>query len=793
MLTTRRSLLKMAATWAAAGRARAAPLGSRPAQRLRPADEAPLHLVRQGVAAVTIVVTPAAAGWERRAAEDLARYIGLMTGESPPIAAEAREGTPMILVGSAALAADPSLAETLARVKKPRPLVQADAIVVRRTGNRICVAGTNDESHYFAASWLLQHWGCRWYMPGPFGEHVPRRETLSVGTLNHVHSPPFEIRHYWIAWNGDTTGADEFRRRNYMSAATVPGAGQALDRYTADIAPAGGTHFNVPFAAPATAEHVAARIESDYAAGRDLSLAIADGVYTNDDPRDRALITEYDRFMMRPSMTDAMLTLYNNVASILRRKYPESRARIGGLAYANATLPPRIVTRIEPNVAMWIAPIDIDPNHAIGDPRSPPRRAYGDMFRRWARVTEGRLAIYAYDQGMLVWRDLPDPSQQVFARDAKFYRGLGILGIGTESRGAFATTFLNLFFRGQLMWDPDADVGALLEEFYRNFYGPAAVPMRLYWQAIFAAWEATAITEHEYPVIPAIYTPALVETLRHALGEAEKLTGDATGVLAERMAFTRVGFEIIDSYVATVTAAARDADYAAAVRHGERTIAARLELARMNPIFTVRVVGPAAETVQHGAAWLPGEVEQYRQLARLTGERLVARMPLLWDFRRAEPVPAGWTYRGPEQDESWRSVPVPSRTAGDWRPVRTDLYLQAQGIVADDPVSALGTYWYRTVIDLTPAQSAGEIHLMFPGLFNEAWLWVNGRPVAHRAYREPWWSTDYRFEWDVDISAALRPGANEIMLRGFNPHHFAGMFRRPFLYRASAPTPGASL
>ncbi|HEX5184351.1 MAG TPA: DUF4838 domain-containing protein [Allosphingosinicella sp.] len=792
MLTTRRSLLKLAAAWAAA----AAPRRSFAAPRAaRPADTAPLILVRQGIASVSIVAAAAPGSWERRAGEDLARVIEAMTGARPAIVGEAPRGTPAILVGSAALAADPSLAEALARVRKPRPLVQADAIAVRRSGDRILVAGSNDESHYFAASWLLQHWGCRWYMPGAFGEHVPRHDTLSVGQLDHVHAPPFEIRHYWISWNGSTVGADEFRHLNYMSAANVPGAGQALDRYTADIAPAGGTHFNVPFAAPATAGHVAGRIEADYAAGKDISLAIADGLYANDDPRDRALITEYDRFMLRPSVTDAMLTLYDNVAAILRRRHPESRSRIGGLAYANATLPPRIVERIEPDLVMWIAPIDIDPNHAIGDPRSPPRRAYGEMLRRWARVTDGRLAIYDYDQGMLVWRDLPDPSHQVFARDVKFYRDLGILGIGTESRGAFATTFLNLFFRGQLMWDPDVDVAALLEEFYGNFYGPAAAPMRRYWGAIFAAWEATDVTEHEYPAIPAIYTPALVETLRAALADAEKLTGDATGVLADRMRFTRLGFEIVEAYVATVTAAAEDADYAAAVRHGEQAVEARLELARMNPIFTVRVTGPAPETPQGGPMWLLGEIEQYRRLAGLADGsegRLVAKLPLHWDFKRAEPVPAGWTYRGPEQDPGWRTMPVPSADPAGWRSVRTDLYLQAQNIVPDDPVSALGTYWYRTDIDLAPGRIDGEIHLIFPGLFNEAWLWVNGRPVAHRDYREPWWTTDYRFEWDVDVSAHLRAGANEIVLRGFNPHHFAGIFRRPFLYRRLRSAPVAS-
>jgi len=204
------------------------------------------------------------------------------------------------------------------------------------------------ESHYFAASWLLQQWGCRWYLPTAFGEVVPDRPTLAIGDLAFAYAPPFEVRYYWLSWNADGTGADEFRHRNFMSNATVPGAVQALNDFTGDIAPPEGSAFNVPFSDPRTGEHVAAKIGPAYAAGKDITLAISDGLYTNDNPGDRALITEFDRYMLRPSMTDNMMTLYNNVAGILRRDHPDSKARIGGQAYANVTLPPRKVTRVGP-------------------------------------------------------------------------------------------------------------------------------------------------------------------------------------------------------------------------------------------------------------------------------------------------------------------------------------------------------------------------------------------------------------------------------------------------------------
>jgi len=755
-----------------------------------------------GTTRAVIVVAPDAGPWEKQAAADLRKYIGLMSGAEPRLVDTPPDRGAAILIGKAAIAADPMTGRALARVVKKNPVVQADGISAHRVGNRLYLAGSNDESHYFAASWLLQKWGCRWYLPTAFGEVVPRRTTLAVGTLAFAYAPPLEVRHYWLSWNADNTGADEFRHRNFMSAATVPGAVQALGEFTGDIAPPGGSSFNVPFTDPRTAEHVAAKADAAYAAGKDITLAVSDGLYSNDSPGDRALITEYDRSMLRPSMTDNMMTLYNNVAAILRRRHPESKARIGGQAYANVTLPPRTVTRVEPNVVMWIAPIDIDPNHALGDPRSPPRAAYRRMLERWSTLMNGRLAIYDYDQGMLVWRDLPDPSQDVFAQDVKDYARLGILGVGTESRGASATTFLNLFFRGQLMWNPDADVRSMLAEFYPLFYGPAAAPMASYWGRIFAAWRHAGTTEHEAPAAAAIYTPALVAALRKDLDTAAATLAASAGrmgrdepLYVQRMRFTRLSFAIIDDYVGMVAAAGAAVDYPEAVRRGEQALRARLELAGINPTFTTRVIGREAETPSSGPDTFSGEVEQMRALAALTdGSKgtLVAKLPLRWSFRLGAAVPAGWTYTGAKGGEGPCTAVEPP-TDGQRRDVRTDLYLQAQGVLRPGRENDLGDYCYRTSVVLDAAGLAGKTRIMFPGLFNEGWLYVNGVKVAHRDYKEPWWQTDYRFEWDVDLTRFLRPGANTITLGGFNPHHFAGMFRRPFLYRPSpdpAATPG---
>lgn len=765
------------------------------------AHAADLVIAEGGKTSATIVVSAQAGKWEKLAAAELSRVITLMTGATVPVGQTAGTG-PVIHVGSAALAAMPALQQALTAAAKPSPLVRADAIVMRRDGQQVYLAGSNDESHYFAVSRLLQDWGCRWYVPTDFGECIPERATLTLGALDRAYAPPFEIRHYWLSWSGDGTGADEFRRRNFMTETSMAGMGHALGHYTDKLVPPGKTMFNVPLSELATAEAVAARIDAEYAKGvPGISLAIEDGNYTSESPRDRQLQAGIDdKFALQPSTTDAMMTLYNNVARIMRARHPNSPTKIGGMAYANVTIPPQQVTAIEPNVVMWLAPIDIDPNHGMDDVDSPPKQEYRAMLQRWAQLTSGRLAIYDYDQGQLVWRDLPNPSHHAFAQDVKHYRAAKVLGIGTESRGATATTFLNLYFRGQLMWDPDADVSAMLAEFYPAFYGPAAKPMAAYWGALYGAWAGTLSTEHEFPVAPAIYTPDLLALMKQQLALAQQALAPLRDkpmpsrnekLYLDRLRFTELSFAVIDGYMAMVQAAAGRSDFAAAIAAGERGLAAREQLTVMNPTFTTyKAIG------EGGPAWWPGEVEYMRELAALTGGAkgtLVAATPLTWAFRR-DPhdtgLARGWYLH--DADLAWWKAEgaklSPAARLGDpqsWEELRTDVYLQGQGIRHADRQSYTGHYWYQTTLDLTAEQIAGPLHLMFPGLFNQCWLYVGDELVAHRPYPEPWWRNDYRFAWDVDIAGKLKPGKNRITLRGLCPLHFGGMFRRPFVYRVT--------
>jgi hypothetical protein len=513
---------------------------------------------------------------------------------------------------------------------------------------------------------------------------------------------------------------------------------------------------------------------------------------------------QWDKYFLRWSVTDPMLELYNNVASVLQKKHPESKAKIGFLAYANMTIPPVRDMVAERSLFAELAPIDIDPIHGMDDHQSPPRQEYRDMMYKWAKVMQGRLCIYDYDQGMLVWRDIPNPSHQSFAQDVQHYRKAGILGVNTESRNAIATTFINLYLRSRLLWNPDEDVDVLLNDFYSKFFGPAEKPMRAYWSTIFKAWAETICTEHEYFVAPSIYTAKVLAVLKTNLLEAEQIINGLKvqgrvltrneKLYLDRIRFMRYSYDVTAGYLSMVRAAATECDYAGAVAAGKKALAVREKLTDMNGIFTTY----RNYKVEHrGHAWWPGEVRQYEELLPFTnGEKgkLVAKLPLEWDFHRDDDrkgLARGFASK-PVDLTFWKANHTKLTPAerkdypNEWERLRVDLYAQAQGILHPDYQSYVGDLWYRTDLDLKPEQTVGKVHLRFPGLFNECRLYLNGKEVAVRKQGKLWWLNDYRFEWDVDLTGKLKSGKNVLALVCKCEHHFGGMFRRPFLYRSVA-------
>src|SRR5688500_15078996 len=97
----------------------------------RAAGAADLVIADGGKTSAVVVVSPKAGTWEKRAGDDLVHFIHLMSGAKPVIAntdeaiAALKPETPALVVGGAALKAEPSLQQALDKVAKKEPTLRA--------------------------------------------------------------------------------------------------------------------------------------------------------------------------------------------------------------------------------------------------------------------------------------------------------------------------------------------------------------------------------------------------------------------------------------------------------------------------------------------------------------------------------------------------------------------------------------------------------------------------------------------------------------------------------------------
>lgn len=189
-------------------------------------------LVERGVAKCCVVAgeeadfrDPEQANWAPKAtllqwaAEDVAGYLGRMSGAAVPLADVPADGLLPIYVGCAPQA-----------VKLTKATPNGDAYSVDVSAQRIVLHGESRRAVYYAAAQLLHDVGVRWYAPGAIGEVVPQRRTVSARMGRRESAPDFVTRRLWCGPPDET----RWMYRNRLGEPTIP-AGHSLHGYGAEL------------------------------------------------------------------------------------------------------------------------------------------------------------------------------------------------------------------------------------------------------------------------------------------------------------------------------------------------------------------------------------------------------------------------------------------------------------------------------------------------------------------------------------------------------------------------------
>ncbi len=732
------------------------------------------------------------------AARDLQHYVQKMSGAKLPIVGDDQPpaGT-LILVGRSALTKD--LDSQVPTGLTPQRAEEGFVILAR--GNRLLLAG-NEAAPYHGTEYAVYHFlhrqGVRWYMPSDFGEVVPHRTSIYAPEGEVRSRPDFKLRNWWGTTSPESLALEyHWKLRNGLNPTgdliAMPG-----DSSVRSVLPTAeerkkdksldeifGKQENGQFnegmpdlTSPKSAAYAAGKVKEYFrknpAAGS-YGIAPDDGM-----PRDYSPATvklnlgfpdAYGRLGVPGEMSavEEWMRWVEAVRAEVAKEFPDRLVTTNG--YANRNTPP-LGVHFDPNMPIMFAAIWCDTLHAFDNPRSWQMRRQGQMLRRWCELSRN-VFLYNYTYYMLASAGAAIPLARKHAHDMPLYKKWGVIGFANEGRyvageqGVFPP-----YLQARMMWDAGLDPKALADEFYANWYGPAARPAREFWEALEATLETTPMVGHEDRVLPYVYTPELLAGLERHVAEAEKLATDAWS--KPRVHADRLILEHLKGFMA-MHRAEFAADFREAAAQAEYMLKQREPLSALSrSFFDIK-----RDTGESWGFYYWGTVarrDYYRKMADLTTGKTGDLVAVLPEHARFAVDPrddgrfAGWSEPGFD-DRAWKQIP-------------TTAPFYIHGYRDDSGYPYLGAMWYRLDVEVPAAAKGRKVMLYAPAVESEAWVWVNGRFAGHREYHEAYERPN---PIDMDVTAALKPGArNSVVVRvhtGLNPAAQAGgLTSRLFLY-----------
>jgi hypothetical protein len=314
----------------------------------------------------------------------------------------------------------------------------------------------------------------------------------------------------------------------------------------------------------------------------------------------------------------------------------------------------------------------------------------------------------------------------VWREDIPALKKKGCLGLNIECLALWHLYGVNTYLVARLAWNADADVDAILDDFYARFCGPAAKHVKAYWERIDRAYRETNVHAGSFFGVHAVWTPQLLAACQADLDSA--LRAADSDVVRRRVEMFQKGLENARFYLSLREATNR-CDFSAAQKTYDRW------LAHMDAVHEAGIHPVGEYKRGYAPRFLARSIAD--GLVRTTGERrLVAQLPDEWLFRydaKAEGQSAGW-HRAESPTDGWQKVKTYSAT------------LNEQGVPEE-----LTWMWYRTSFQAPAQLPAGPLHLWFAEIDGrEGAVYLNGQEVGQfQGARQP---------HEVEVTGKILPG-----------------------------------
>ena len=434
------------------------------------ATPAPFTIADGESGSASILIAPAASEVTRTNAEELAQLIEQMSGRRPPITTETVAEDGVICVGTAAEFPD---APRLGDLHGEGP----EAFVLHSTADRLYVVGNTDLGVQVGVFTLLRELGCRWFFPHEAWTIIPERRTLRV-ELDRIESPDFDYRRIWYGWGARTEklAADysAWNRHNRF-----PGwFGIACSHAWAQFAPGSLFEENPEYFAfrggtrvghqPCTTHPDVIKLATDH-----VIKTFTEEPHRNMapfDPNDNGEFCEDDRCLAVGTISDRVFLFANTVAEGLTAQFPDKY--LGLLSYAWHTDPPSFT--LHPNVYVQLT---------RGLRRT--KMTWEEQIAAWS---DKASAFGVYDYFSLHEWDGSMPGKAkggnvaYLRENIPHFHSLGATTLDGQSGCNWGPNGLGYYLTTQLTWNVEADVDAIVDDFYASAFAEAAGPVRRFYE-----------------------------------------------------------------------------------------------------------------------------------------------------------------------------------------------------------------------------------------------------------------------------------------------------------------------
>ena len=712
-----------------------------------------LTLIAEGRGQAALVLPDAPHSDEELAAAELQTHLEKMSGARLPIVrGSGPAGLSPVKIG---LALAPAAAAAI-RTESADPA----AFLIEVNGAGIHLAGLSPEGTLFAAYELLEQLGCRWYLPGDLGTVIPDRATVSVPAGRSVHAPAFVHRHLQAI-----PQSLPWYRRQKLGGMYFPTAHGIRLEPAADFERTpelfalvngerskGQLCVSHPEVVKRATAHALAAFRR-YPALEYLGLGPNDGSGFCECPNCRALDAgDWDPYAAQFSVTDRYVWLFNRILAAVHKEL--AGRKIGFYAYHAYKLPPRQQTP-DPHIVPAFAPITLCRIHGLANPICPDRAFYGKLMTEW-----GRLVPEIFERGYyfnLACPGFPWSKVHALREETPAAFASGIKGWRVECINSWAPYGLTHYVAARLMWNVHTDVDALLADFYKHFFGPAAKPMGAYLDSLDRRLRDTDCHTGSSYGMPAFFPPKWMRSAKRLLNEAARRAG--TEPYRLRLRIFRLNYDMLEAFLNMLDA-----------RNRLDFTTAQAELTRLDTIIETMIhfrlypnppleqdpnADPAPALARNDARLLyyrparsyltrfwRAPVESGYERTCVKGE-FAAGARDTWDFL-IDPVEVG-------EDCSWYRDGV---AGGNWQRLRT-----ATASWSDQGLHYYkGTAWYRNAVSIPPRFAGRPLFLWFGGVDERADVWLNGSYLG--SSREPGHGlpgVGGSFQpFEFDVSAAVR-------------------------------------